>query len=504
MSKRDPIDSHWDVIVIGSGLGGLSAAARLAGSGLRVLVLEQHEYSGGYAHHFLRKVRGTKTVYEFDVALHQTGDLAPGRQMHALLDKLGVLERVKLNRFDVAYRTRGPAHDLQIPADADEYEALLCDSYPDHAGGVRDLFATLLEIDTPGPDGEMSPAALATLDLSLQDFMDQHVRDERIQSIFATLWGYLGLLPADASAFLYAQLWNTYHRGGCFYVQGGGQALANTFVDLIEENGGKVLLRTAVTGIGTQAGQVTSVETKKRGTFHAPVVVSNASAPATFHQLLDDEGLAAKDLERVDSLPIACSIHQLYLGIRGDASKIGMPDRGAFFSETYDWSLEAEGLATSDYSKQGWLTGNHNLADPGHHPPGRSILHASVMALGQHWMDLDDAEYAEKKGELEEHLIDKLELQIPDVRERIEICEVGTPRTMLRYSWNPLGSIYGYASTPSSHSIHRPDARTSVPGLYLAGSWTFPAAGFTGTMLSGYRTAGLVFEDYEGRAPEPA
>ena len=85
------------------------------------------------------------------------------------------------------------------------------------------------------------------------------------------------------------------------------------------------------------------------------------------------------------------------------------------------------------------------------------------------------------------------------LRERIEICETGTPHTMERYSMNPLGTIYGYASTPQGHSIHRPDARTSVPGLYLAGAWTFPAAGFTGSMSSGYRTAGLVCEDFEGR-----
>jgi all-trans-retinol 13,14-reductase len=375
------IDSHWDVI--GSGLGGLSAAARLAHSGLRVLVLEQHEYSGGYAHHFLRKVRGTKIVYEFDVALHQTGDLAPGRQMGKFLDELGVLQHVRLNRFDIAYRTRGPAHDLQIPADADAYESLLCDSYPETAGGVRDLFQTLREIDAPAADGGMSDAALASMDLSLQDFMDQHVRDERIQGVFATLWGYLGLLPSEASAFLYARLWASYHFGGCFYVQGGGQALANAFVSEIESHGGRVLLRTAVTGIQTTGGRVSSVETRKRGTFHAPVVVSNASAPQTFHTLLDDPKLADADLERVDSLPVACSIHQAYVGIRGDASKVGLADRGAFFNDSYDFALEAEGLRTGDYTKQGWLTGNHNLADPGHHPPGRSILHASVMALGE-------------------------------------------------------------------------------------------------------------------------
>ena len=71
---------------------------------------------------------------------------------------------------------------------------------------------------------------------------------------------------------------------------------------------------------------------------------------------------------------------------------------------------------------------------------------------------------------------------------------------MQRYSWNPTGSIYGYASTPTSHSVHRPQPRASLPGLYLAGAWTFPGAGFTGTMTSGWHTAGLVFEDIEGRA----
>ena len=493
------IDAHWDVIVIGAGLGGLSAAARLAQSGLRVLVLEQHVYSGGYAHHFPRRVRGTRIVYDFDVALHQTGDLADGRHMRSVLDELDVLPRLRLNRFDVAYRTRGPAHDLQIPADAGEYEALLCDSYPAHASGVRDLFRALREIDQPAPGGGLSAAAFAAMDFSLQEFLDQHVRDQRIQSVFATLWGYIGLLPAQASAFMYARMWASYHFGGCFYIQGGGQALADAFVSVIEENGGRVLLRTPVTAIRTTAGCVTAVDTRKRGTFQAPVVVSNAAAPGTFHSLLDKPELASSDLERVDGLPIACSIHQAYVGIRGDAAKLGLADRTAFYTETYDFEREAQALANSDYANQGWMLANHNLADPGHHPAGRSILHVSMMAEGDSWMDLEEEIYRERKAELEQHLIDRLAGAIPDVRERIEICETGTPHTMQRYSWTPLGSIYGYAATPSSHSVHRPAPKTSVPGLYLAGAWTFPGAGFTGAMMSGYHTAGLVLEDVAGQ-----
>ena len=93
---------------------------------------------------------------------------------------------------------------------------------------------------------------------------------------------------------------------------------------------------------------------------------------------------------------------------------------------------------------------------------GRFIIHVATLADGRHWADLDEAAYREKKKELEEYLIDRLVEVIPDARERIEICETGTPRTMTRYTRNPLGTIYGYSSTVTSHSIHRPQPLTST------------------------------------------
>jgi len=287
-------DSSWDVIVVGAGLGGLSAAARLSQMGLRPLVLEQQPVAGGYAHRFLRKVRGTKIVYYFDVALHQVGDLEPGRPMHRWLSDLGVLDRLQLNRFDVAYRSIGPAHDIEVPADADAYEARLCEIYPEHARGVRDLFASMRKI-VEMEDGELSPEAAEAMSLTLQELVDRHIRDERINAIFCALWGYLGSPPSQVSAFLFAQMWASYHLGGCFYIKGGGQSLANAFVEVIEGNRGEVLLRTDVAKILTEGGRVCGVETTKGRLLRAPVVVSNAAAPLTFHQLLDRPDLAAGD-----------------------------------------------------------------------------------------------------------------------------------------------------------------------------------------------------------------
>jgi phytoene dehydrogenase-like protein len=492
MSARE---EHWDVIVIGSGLGGLSAGAQLAKSGKRVLVLEQHVFAGGYAHHFPRRVKGTRILYNFDVALHQTGDLKPGRGMYQKLSNLGVLDKLTLHEFDTAYRTIGPDHDFVAPANHKAYEDKLADCYPHESRGIRDLFETFRLIDTGS--GTFSAEALASMDMSLGDLIAQHnISDPRVISIICTLWGYLGSVPSRVSAFLFVQMWASYHLGGCFYMAGGGQSLSDAFVDIITEHGGAVKLRSEVKTINTNSnGAVTGVETRKGKRYFATQIISNAAVPNTFNQLLDQPALAEAERTLDLSLPIAVSISQAYIGLKGDASDLGLADRGRFIETSYDHEEQWDHVLKGNYQAQSFILGNHNLADPGHQPAGRSIVIAAMLANGSLWMDLDDKVYRERKAELTEYFIDRLAEAIPDIRERIEICEVGTPHTMARYSSNPNGSIYGYASDVGSHSIHRPQPRSSVSGLYLAGAWTFPGPGFGGAMSSGFNTAKLVLED---------
>jgi all-trans-retinol 13,14-reductase len=408
-----------------------------------------------------------------------------------------VLQRIRLRRFAVAYRSRGPAHDLEVPADADAYEARLGQLFPAERSGIRDLFAALRRVDGGRADQrELPEEALSWMGRSWREVLREHVRDERFEAVFSQLWSYLGEVPQRLCAFTFAQMWCSYHLGGCFYVAGGGQALSDAFVEVIREHRGQVRLRTPVDGIVTEAGRVVGVETR-RGRFHAPVVVSNASALLTFGQLLDRPELAEADRAVAETLPVSASIHEAYVGMRGDAAVLGLTDRLLFVEPGYDLDAQWDALQRDDYRAQGLILGNHNLSDPSHVPEGRSVLNAATLADGRHWVDLDDSAYRERKRELEGYLLDRLEGELPGLRERIEVCETGTPHTMRRYSWNPLGAIYGYAITPQSHSVLRPQPRSSVPGLYLAGAWTFPAPGFQGAMGSGRNTANLICQDLE-------
>ncbi|NNL14714.1 MAG: NAD(P)-binding protein, partial [Acidimicrobiia bacterium] len=119
-----------DVIVIGAGLAGLSAAAHLATEGHRPLVLEHHAVPGGFAHEFTR--RG----FRFEVALHALDGAGPGGWLYGMLKPLGVLDRITLQRLEPLYRLRLPDFEVTAHADVNEYRQELVDLFPGEAEGI--------------------------------------------------------------------------------------------------------------------------------------------------------------------------------------------------------------------------------------------------------------------------------------------------------------------------------------------------------------------------------
>lgn len=271
--------------------------------------------------------------------------------------------------------------------------------------------------------------------------------------------------------------------------------MSDAFVKVIESHGGRVLLRTPVDQIETQSGRVVGVFTKRYGCLKSEVVVSNAAAPLTFERLLDNPRLATADAEAARSASASVSLCQIYVGIQGCAEELGLRDRLLVQMPTYDLDQQWAAIERGAHLCTNVIVANHNLSDPSFVPQGRSILNATMLADGRHWEAMDTKTYEQEKRTVESYLVQHLQTHIPNLRDRIEVLQTGTPRTMQRYSWNPLGAVYGVAPSPRAHPLRRSRPRTAVPGLYLAGAWTFPLGGFEGAMTSGIHTAELIVDD---------
>ena len=131
---------HRDVVVIGAGLAGLSAAAHLAKEGHRPLVIEHHAVPGGFAHEFTR--RG----FRFEVALHALDGAGPGGWLYGMLKHLGILDRITLQRLDPLYHLRLPDFEVTAHADVNEYRRELVELFPGETEGITSFLEAVQRV----------------------------------------------------------------------------------------------------------------------------------------------------------------------------------------------------------------------------------------------------------------------------------------------------------------------------------------------------------------------
>ncbi|MCP5119681.1 MAG: NAD(P)/FAD-dependent oxidoreductase, partial [bacterium] len=214
------------VIVIGAGMGGLSAAAFLAKAGKKVLVIERHDVPGGYAHAFRRK------KYVFDAAVHLTSGCEKGGLIDSILRMLNTRDQCEFLKVDPFYSAIFPGMKFQAPAAAEAFCEAHCESFPGDAKGFRKLFKEMAglfgEVTTLPPDmGIMDmiqmprkfPRVMKYHKATVGQVIDQHLNDPRSKAVFTTLWPYLGLPPSRLSFLYFTTMLFSYLRDGTYYAK---------------------------------------------------------------------------------------------------------------------------------------------------------------------------------------------------------------------------------------------------------------------------------------------
>lgn len=519
------MDQQWDVIVIGAGLGGLSAAAHLSKAGQRVLVLEQADGPGGYAHGVQRG------PYYFDFSLHSMDGVSPGGWTYAALHDLGVLDKVAFERLRPCYVARLPGREICAAADPIAYEAELIRLFPSEAEGLRGLLDEVMAVyhetrrmqtdgqlgRAGGPEAMLQryPHLVRAVRESWAQLMDRHIQDPELRGAVSALWTYCGLPPSRLSAVAYALLWGSAHHYGAFYPRGGSMALNRALEDVIRAGGGAVRYQERVARIHVEDGLAAGVSTARGARERCRALVSNASAPSTFGALLDPAHVPPGYAARVASTPDSLSTFNVFLGLERDFAAEGWPPHELLVMDTYDIEAQYRAVRAGDWARVPLLIAHYTGANPACAPAGGAVVTVMTLAPWDYqnvWGTGGDLEgtadnpvYQRLKAEVAEALLARAEAHVPGLRAAVRHQEIATPVTNARCTSNRGGAVFGYEQSVEHMYMGRLDESTPLPNLFLAGAWTVPGGGQSAALISGRdcarRTLALLAQPAR---PEPA
>lgn len=491
----------FDVIVIGSGIGGLVTATQLAAKGAKVLVLERYLIPGGSAGYFERE------GYRFDVGASMIfgfGNEGTTNLLTKALDAVNVSLETIPDQVQIHYHLPEDL-DLKVHRDYEKFLQELTERFPQEKRGIRQFYdecwkvfnclnaMELLSLEEPRYLTRVFfQHPLACLGLvkylpqNAGDIARRYIHDPQLLKFIDMECYCWSVVPADKTPMINAgMVFSDRHYGGINYPKGGVGQIAQKLVEGLEKAGGQIHYAARVRDILIEEGKAVGVRLATGEKYRAKRVISNATRWDTFEKLLPPEQMPEREKKWKQRYQKSPSFLSLHLGVE---AKVLPPHTEChhILLEEWDKMEEAEGTI---------FVSIPTLLEPGLAPEGYHIVHTFTPTWIEDWHGLSAKEYDEKKEEAAGRIIERLEAIFPGLDAGLDYMEVGTARSHRRFLGREDGTYGPIPRRKLMGLLGMPFNRTSIPGLYCVGDSTFPGQGLNAVAFSGFACAHRVAVD---------
>ena len=458
----------YDVIVIGSGLGGLVCARQLAKQGRSVLVLERQSQPGGCLQSYRRG------DFEFDTGLHYVGGLAEGQPLHDAFEQLGLMRlpwvRLDADGFD---RITIGRQTFPMCEGFDRFASTLAEYFPQEKNALRQYVGMLRQL----------PPMEEAVEVNAYDWLSSLFRDPLLVNVLSATAMKMELRRESLPLFNFAHSMSSYIQSS-WRLKGGGNKIVESLVNDIRSFGGEVVCRAEVKELVEKDGRIVAAKCPNGKTYEGSVFISDVHPQLTFGWLKDSNIVKNIFRRRIQALENTFGIFTASLVLKPNTLPYFNHNKYVFRKANV-WTFH-ENIGSVD-----GVMVSCRVPEDDDYARQIDLLTPMPWALCKHWehtvVGRRGEIYELQKERLTDDCIRLAERVIPGLRDMVEKRYTSTPLTWRDYTLSPCGSAFGIRKDCRQPLLTMLSPKTPVPNLFLTGQ-SLVLHGLEGVTMTAFKT----------------